>query len=209
MTLGLLAALVVAVATGGAAHAATGPEPSGARFGSELRFHGWSKDSEYIAYSRARHRPGVGRKAKPIDDVQRMHRHVTDGKFDGFGKMVGGDVETWALDRGYVVDPAPRTRSDARTTAFRVAGREYTLTLLVGQRVGWELRAEGRLLTRRTFDTIYLDYAAELYVAPNARQAVLVMHLDAGWVVDAAIYPVKLLPAAPEDRAASSGTGGE
>lgn|GEM_PF-1982046 len=197
LTLGRLAALAALASLcfiGPSVAAPPQPASSGARFGSRVVFHGWSKSSDYVAYTRIRHRPGDGPRAKPIDQVQRMHRRIEGGELAGFGKMVGGDVESWALQHDYVVDPAPQTRTDGRTVLFRVAGREYVLKLLVGRRVGWELRAGDQLLRRHYFDSIYLDFTAELYVAPNARQAALIMHLDAGWVVDAALYPVGLLP---------------
>lgn len=184
-------------------HAAEAGGPAPARFGSRVTFYGWSPTSDYVAYIRERHRPGHGRRAKPIDEVQRMHRQVIDGAFAGFGTMVGRDVATWAAGHRYVFDPAPSQRTSARQMVFRVGGREYTLDLAVGKRVGWVLRTDDVVVSKRTFDTIYLDFAADLFVAPDQVQAVLVMHLDAGWVVDAAVYPLKLrLPRREADRTA-------
>jgi hypothetical protein len=182
---------------------ADGPAP--ARYGSRITFYGWSPTSDYVAYIRERHRPGHGRRANPIDEVQRMHRQVVDGAFAGFGTMVGGDVAGWAAGHRYLFDPAPRQRTSARQMVFRAGGREYTLDLAVGEKVGWVLRSGDVVVSKRTFDTIYLDFAAELFVAPDRRQAVLIMHLDAGWVVDAAVYPLKLRSPRPDvDRAAGA-----
>lgn len=192
----LAAALAMTLCAAPLAPPARAAAPADARYGSRVTFYGWAPTSDYVAYIRERHRPGPGRRAKAakaIDEVQRMHRQVVDGAFAGFGTMVGGDVAGWATAHRYVFDPAPSQRTSARQLVFRVAGRDYTLELAVGRRVSWVLKSGDVVISRRTFDTIYLDFAAELYVAPNKAQAVLVMHLDAGWVVDAAVYPVKLL----------------
>lgn len=177
------------------AHATAAP-PAGARYGSRLEFLGWSPSSRYVAYTRTRHRPRRGQHAKPIDEVQRVHRQVLEGAFAGFGESAGGDVQGYAALHHYVVDPAPRERTSPTTTVFRAGDREYRLELAVGNKVGWVLSRGDTVLVRQTFDTIYLDFDAELFLAPDLTQAVLVMHLDAGWVVDAAIYPLRLVPAA-------------
>jgi hypothetical protein len=57
-----------------------------------------------------------------------------------------------------------------------------------------------RLVAEHSFDRIYVSFDAELYPSPDGRQAVLVMHLDSGWEIDAAIYPVPLAAAVPHAR---------
>jgi len=151
---------------------------------SRLVFLGWSPDSQLVAYTRER--PGRGQA------LQRMHRFVRGGAFDGFGRMVGGDVVTYARERGYTAEPAPRRVEDASRWVFRVGARELALEMLVGRQVSWVLRDGERELGRHTFDRIYLGCEPELYPSPNEAQAVMVMHLDTGWEIDAAIFPVAL-----------------
>lgn len=186
--LAILALALVAPIAGVAA----APAP---RYGSELVFHGWSTDSRYIAYTRTRRRPPPRKGADtPPPDVQRMHRQVLRGAFAGFGSQVGGDVAGWARTHGYTAaDPMPRDRVGPRETLFVLPGpRELTLELTVGDRVGWALREGDEPIAEHVFDAIYVDSDAELFVAPDRSQAVLVMHLSTGWVVDSAIYPVAL-----------------
>lgn len=200
VALSALALAVVASPHGVAAAAAP-------RYGSTLVFHGWSTDSRYVAYTRTRHRPPTRKGgAAPPAEVQRMHRQVLRGVFAGFGSQVGGDVAGWAKARGYRgADPVPRQRVSPRETAFLLPGpRELTLEVTVGDRIGWTLRDGDELIAEHVFDAIYVETDAELFVAPDRSQAVLVMHLSTGWVVDSAIYPVDLERA---DAAADEPTG--
>lgn len=154
------------------------------RSGSHIIFHGWSPDSRLVAYTRERYGRGAG--------PQRMQRFVLDGVFAGFGRMVGGDVETYARERKYVVTPAARRQDDATTWIFRVAERDLVFEIEVGAEQHWSLGDGERELARHAFDRIYVGFDPALYVSPDGQQAVLVMHLDAGWEIDAAIYPVRL-----------------
>jgi len=158
------------------------PLPS--KRGSALVFHGWSPDSRLIAYTRQR----LGRARRD----QRMQRFVAHGRFTGFGAQVGGDVARRAQERGYVAIPAPRRRPSEDLIEFDQGQGTLELTLRVSRAQRWELRRQGVLLAEHTFDRIYVDFDAELFPAPDGSQAVLVMHLDTGWEVDAAIFPVSL-----------------
>lgn len=157
---------------------------SAAPRGSRLEFHGWSRDSRWVAYTRR----ALGRTGKE----QRMHRLVVDGAFAGFGSEVGGDVQRFALAHNYVSAPAPQRRVDPMTFEFGVGERTFTLVIEPGTQLGWRLSRDGRTLAKHTFDSLYVDFAVELYPAPDAAQAILVMHLDTGWQVDAAVFPVPL-----------------
>ncbi|MCC6625690.1 MAG: hypothetical protein IT385_30930 [Deltaproteobacteria bacterium] len=170
----LVAALVLIAARAEAA-------PPSAR--SRIVFHGWSPDSQLVAYTRERATRTGGA-------LQRMHRFVRGGAFDGFGRMVGGDVATYARERGYVAHPAAQRREGPTRWHLRFAERVLTLDVVIGRQVSWVLSEAGRELARHTFDRIYLDFEPELYPSPDGSQAVLVMHLDTGWEVDAAIFPV-------------------
>lgn len=159
------------------------------RRGSEIRFHGWSPESSFVAYTRVRHsrarRPGPA-------EVKRLHRRVRDGRFDGFGSMVGGDVEAHARRRGYVVIALPQRRLSDTLVELVDGERSFRLELDVGRDHGWRLREGDALIAEHRFDRIYVGFEAELFVSPDRSQGLLVMHLDTGWEVDAAAYPVDI-----------------
>jgi len=170
---------LVCVLLGAAAQAPSPAEP-----GSRLTFLGWSPDSRLVAYTRER----GGRAAT----TQRMHRFVRDGAFAGFGRMVGGDVGAYAREHGYVASPAARRSETARRWQMQVGERLFTLAFEIGREVRWTFGEGERVLARHTFDRIYIGFEPELYPSPDGRQGVLVMHLDTGWQIDAAIFPVPL-----------------
>lgn len=152
--------------------------------GSWIDFHGWSKNGRFLAYTRRR----LGR-TRPD---QRMHRRVEHGSFNGFGTMVGGDVESFAREHGYVVVHTPKRRAGEATIEYRLGGSTLTLEIQVGRAQTWRLMRGERVLAEQSFDRIYVGFEADLYPTPDERQAVLVMHLDTGWEIDAAIFPVSL-----------------
>ena len=156
--------------------------------GSRLVLHGWSKDSRLVAYTRHR-------LEGPSQQVeQRMHRFVKAGAFTGFGRMVGGDVARYAFDRGYVTSSLPIRK--VTPTRFESHGDAPTLTLVfdVGEAHGWKLFVDGIERAAHRFDRIYVGFEVEVSPSPDGRQAVVVMHLDTGWEIDAAIFAVSLTP---------------
>ena len=208
-SLGLIVALFIAL--GGALPApamARGeeprPAPAAVRRGSEIVFHGWSRDSKYVAYTRHRFI------ARPRHtEFQRMHRQVLGGQFTGFGTKVGGDVELHAQRSGYVATPLPWRRTSETSLELQLGARVLQLELDVGRNHGWRLREGEHILAEHRFDRIYVGFRAELFPSPDSRQAIVVMHLDSGWDVDAAAWPVALTHArdsegrAPERPAAA------
>jgi hypothetical protein len=170
------------------------PESSGAR----LVFHGWSPDSQWIAYSRFH--PPSPRDAEASAREQRMHRRVRDGRFDGFGKMVGGDVAAFAAERAYRAEPLPRRVEGPRRFVFGAGAVELTLTIEVGRGLGFSLADGGRVIYRHTFDRLYVRFDPELYPSPDGQQALLVFHLDSGWDIDAAVFPLRLRASIPAAR---------
>lgn len=163
--------------------------------GSSLTFHGWSADSRLIAYTRTR----SGRGSRPRRDKdagrgeQRMHRFVEGGRFAGFGRMVGGDVARYALENGYVATPAPHRRVAEMAFELSLGVEILALKIGLGRAQTWRLTRAGVILAEHTFDRIYVGFDVELYPSPDGKQAVLVMHLDTGWEIDAAIFPVSLV----------------
>jgi len=186
--------IALALASVGASAQGTAEAAPPAR-GSSLTFHGWSADSRLIAYTRTR----IGRGAKPRrqgaghENEQRMHRFVGDGRFAGFGRMVGGDVARYALENGYVATPAPRRQVGEMAFELGLGAEILTLRIGLGRAQTWRLTRGETMLAEHTFDRIYVGFDVELYPSPDGEQAVLVMHLDTGWEIDAAIFPVSLL----------------
>lgn len=159
------------------------PAPTSER-GSTLHFHGWSPDSRLVAYTRSR--------AARTRPDQRMHRFVDDGRFTGFGRMVGRDVARYAVEHGYRAQPAPRRKIGEMAYEFALGRQTLTLHVEVAQAQRWRVMRGGHELARHRFDRIYVGFEIELYPSPDGRQAVLVMHLDTGWEIDAAIFPLPL-----------------
>lgn len=188
----LVALLIAASSFVAPAHARgerPGPSSPVVRRGSEIVFHGWSRDSKYVAYTRHRF---IARPQQT--ERQRMHRQVLGGEFTGFGTKVGGDVELHAQRSGYVVTPLPWRRTSETSLELRLGDRVLHLELDVGRNHGWRLREDERILASHRFDRIYVGFRAELYPSPDGRQAIVVMHLDSGWDIDAAAWPVELAP---------------
>ena len=121
-----------------------------------------------------------------------MHRKVKLGKFTGFGQAVGGDVAHFAREHAYVVAAAERVARSPMEWDFRAGETTWTVRITAGRRLRWTLSRGDQVLATHTFDTLYVDFDVALYPAPNGQQAVLVMHLDTGWRVDAALFPVRL-----------------
>ena len=155
--------------------------------GSALYFFGWSRDSRLIAYTRQR----VGR-TRPD---QRMHRYVEGGEFAGFGKMVGGDVERYAQERNYVIKAATKRRLSESSFELDYGGKTYSLAIEVGRAQMWRFKLGETVVAEHAFDRIYVGFDVELFPSPDGTQAVIVMHLDTGWEIDAAIFPVLLTKA--------------
>ncbi len=152
--------------------------------GSALYFFGWSRDSRLIAYTRQR----VGR-TRPD---QRMHRYVEGGEFTGFGKKVGGDVERYARERDYVIKAATKRRLSDTRFELDYGGKTYTLAIEVGQAQMWRLALGDMVVGEHAFDRIYVGFDVDFFPSPDGAQAIVVMHLDTGWEIDAAIFPVLL-----------------
>lgn len=166
-----------------------------ARRGSEIAFHGWSRDSKYVAYTRHR----FGSRSEQTER-QRMHRQVLGGEFTGFGSKVGGDVELHAQRSRYIATPLAQRRTSETALEFLVGERLLHLELDVGREHGWRLQEGDRVLASHRFDRIYVGFRADIYPSPDGRQAIVVMHLDSGWDTDAAAWPVELSTARAGSR---------
>ncbi len=120
------------------------------------------------------------------------------GAFHGYGSESGGDVEGFARDKGYVATCLPSRKVGEDRVVFGEGDDEVVLDIVTGRHLGWRLSRGDKVLATHTFQDIYVDVEADLYPSPDGRQAILVMHLDKGWVVDAAVYPVWLGPPPPK-----------
>ena len=187
LTLALCAALSLSSGVGAT-------EPGAARApGSSVEFHGWSPDSQYVAYTRTKRIPARTKRRKGKLSRRSHHRRVKAGRFQGTGPVAPDQhIPRYAERKGYVVADLERLEvSDVETWFVAIEGT-YKLRLLVGEVIAWELSFGDELIERRAFDTIYVNCKAQLYPSPDRRQALLVMHLDRGWVGEAAVVPLTL-----------------
>ncbi|MGM0578989.1 MAG: hypothetical protein ACQEXJ_24925 [Myxococcota bacterium] len=161
-------------------------------WGTRITMHGWSPDGEHVAYTRTRVVPGQD--DEPERDERGVHWHVVDGQFAETGPTFGADLARWAERHDYRLEALQRKRRGERRFWFTGPEGVYELVIDVGKRLVWELRFDGRALVRRAFDKVYVGIEPQLYPSPDRDQAVLVMHLDTGFVVDGAVFPVDLPP---------------
>lgn len=203
--LSLASFLVAAVALGVAAQEPS--EGTSSRVGTVVEFHGWSPDSQYVAYTRSRRavaRPGRG---KSRLSRRSHHRRVKAGRFQGTGPIAADQhIPRYAERKGYVVPALQVLEVSDTETWFVALEGTYKLQLTVGETLVWELSFEEEVIERRAFDSIYVRCDAKLYPAPDRRHALLVMHLDRGWSTEAAVYPVTMPAKVREAWARIQGT---
>lgn len=154
---------------------------------SAITFHGWSKDSLWVAYTRDR--SGRGR------PDERMHRRVQHGAFTGFGEHVGGDVAAYAARRGYVVRSMNKEFVGSDRVQFRDGELAFVVVFEIGKDVGFRVIQNDGVCAAHAFDRPYLAFDVDAFPSPDGRQALLVMGLDTGWEIDAAAFPISLVAA--------------
>lgn len=191
MTAGLVVALAALLLAGDvpAKEAASADQ----RLGTRIVFHGWSPDGERLAYTRYERRPPRRRGRAVKERVRMLHRKVEQGRFAKVLRTRGiDDLAVWAQRNGFVTEPIEVTPLDERRYWFIAPEGVYELALAVGEVLAWELRFDGAVLHRHEFDTVYVGWTPALYLAPDRGHVAVVMQLDAGWVVDAGIWPIAL-----------------
>ena len=191
---GLAMLLGATLLTGGFSSARAAAETSPQRVGTTVVFHGWSPDGRYVAYTRVQ-RPAAparrgSRAGKPR--VREIHRRIVDGRLAESGPAFGQDIASYAREHGYRPGGRPGVALDDRLVRFDVPEGSYVFDVQVGDKMYWELSFEGDVIVRRAFDQLYVDVQPELYPSPDRRQAIVVLHLDRGWAMEAAVYPVEL-----------------
>lgn len=191
-----VAALALCVVTSLAVVAgAQPPAPGVSRAGTTVEFHGWSPDSQFVAYTRTKRTSTRPRQGKMRLNRRSHHRRVKDGRFQGTGPVSPDQhIPRYAERKGYVVADLERLEVSDTETWFVALEGTYKLRFVVGEAVAWELSFEGELIERRAFDSIYVKCEARIYPSPDRRHLLLVMHLDRGWTTEAAVYPM-VLPA--------------
>jgi hypothetical protein len=172
--------------------------------GTSVEFHGWSPDSQYVAYTRTRRTVARRGRRKARLTRRSHHRRVKGGRFSGTGPIGPKEhVPRYAERRGYITPELDRLEvSDTETWYVALEGT-YKLRLSVGDVLTWELVFEDQVIERREFDTIYVSCDARIYPSPDRRHVIVVMHLNRGWNIDGAVYPVTLPAAVAEAWAAT------
>jgi hypothetical protein len=201
LRLGALVVMAVTLALAAEVAARDGAAPGS---GTSIEFHGWSPDSQYVAYTRTRRTITRQGRSKPRLNRRSHHRRVRDGRFKGTGPIsADAHVPRYAERRGYVTPELDRLEvSDTETWYVALEGT-YKLRLSVGEVLSWELLFQDTVIERRVFDTIYVSCEARIYPSPDRGHAILVMHLNRGWKVDGAVYPVALPASVAEAWAAT------
>lgn len=187
---GLLAAVLLGLALGWSAPSVHAGSRS-SEWGTRITVHGWSPDGTCVAYTRTRVTPGED---GPERERRGVHWRVKGGQFAESGPTFGADLARYASRHDYHLEPLERRRSGERDFLFSGPEGVYELTVEVGKRLVWELRFDDRTLVRQAFDAVYVDVDAMLYPSADRRQAIVVMHLDRGFMVDGAVYPISLPP---------------
>lgn len=161
--------------------------------GTSIEFHGWSPDSEFVAYTRVKHYRSESGKDGPPQLVRRsLHRRVKRGRFRGTGPIGDEHIPRLAERKGYRVELFERLRIDDTETWFIAPEGTYKLRLSVGKSLIWELSFEDEVVVRRAFDTPYVEHDVHLYPSPDRRSLIVLMHLSTGWTVHGAVYPLAL-----------------
>lgn len=194
LALGGLVASAFALALFGGPGSSIETQP-GERLGTWISFHGWSPEGHFIAYTRDKRRPtGKGRQVQ--EATEQLHRIVEDGKLAGYAPAFGKDLEAYATEHRYRVETLPRRQEAERRWIFDAPEGPYTVEVVVGRRLLWQLSYGGRVVKQRAFGAAYVDVDVALYPSPDRKYLLAIMHLDTGWMVDAAVRIIKLPPKA-------------
>ena len=163
--------------------------------GTRVTVHGWSSDGRYLAYSRQKTRmKRQGGKAVPRVVTTHVHRRLKSGRFDGRGPKIRGDASKYAVKRGYVREAPIGYQLDSRLFRFDAPEGSYMVDIRVDDQLGWELSLDGKRLEKKLFNDLYVAAQVQVYPSPTRTSVLVVMHLDTGWRVDAAVYLVPLPP---------------
>jgi hypothetical protein len=158
-----------------------------------IEFHGWSPDSEFVAYTRTKQRRVEDpKKSKPQLTRRSLHRRVKRGRFKGTGPIGDEHIPRLAERKGYVVEQLERLRVDDEETWYIAPEGTYKLRLSVDKSLVWELSFADEVIVRRAFDTPYVDHDVRLYPSPDRRSVLVIMHLSTGWSLHGAVYPLAL-----------------
>ena len=177
-------------------------KPAHNEYGTRLTFHGWSADAKYIAYTRRRVTPAKNKALAPEVLLKNMHHRVRRCALSGGGprpKTSEHDFGQWVRGLGYQAEARRGVSIDEGLFQFDTPEGRYMLDIQVGPKIAWEFSFEGERIVRRPFHGLYVDFEVSLYPAPDRSCAVLVVHLNTGWRIDAAVYPVPL-PAKVRER---------
>jgi len=185
---GVAAAPPVATPTGAATPIPQRPDRS------RVTFLGWSPDGRYVAYRRERwQRPRYpGGRVRYRDRT--LHREVRAAKLRGYGPPLRPDPASYLAAHGYTNTPLARERQGPRSFTFQDAqGRApLRLEMVPGARLAWRVSRGDAVLVTRPFDRLYVAWDAQAFRSPRGDTLALVLTLDTGWRVDAALYLVPL-----------------
>ncbi len=163
---------------------------------SRVTFLGWSPDGRYVVYRRERwQRPRYpGARVRYRDRT--LHREVRASKLRGYGPPLKPDPARYLATHGYILRPLTRASAGPNAFVFRDVPTRQPLRLEMtpGARLAWRVSRGDRVLATRPFDRLYVAMDAQAFLSPTADTLAVVLTLDTGWRVDAALYLVPLGP---------------
>ena len=166
---------------------------------SRVTFLGWSPDGRFVAYRRQRWRrprhPGGATRYRD----RTLHREVRAAKLRGYGPPLKPDAGRYLAAHGYTKGALTRHQEGPRSFAFLASpgSSPLRLELVPGARLSWRITRARQILAERPFDRLYVAVDAQAFLSPQGDTLAVVLALDTGWRVDAALY----LVAIPQEQA--------
>lgn len=183
---------------GGAAVADTRPDVA-------VQLLGWSPDGARYAF--VRHRTAHLDDGRVERSERTFLREVDEDLTEHTLPLSDEEVRAEVAKEGFVVAPLARRQAGELAWVFvDEAGHPWLrFTVVVGERLSWELATRGadgvrRTLAARPVEDLYVDFEPDVYVAPGGGRALLVVGMRAPYRhgADIAVVPLAAPPPPPQ-----------
>jgi hypothetical protein len=143
-----------------------------------LRFLGWSANSDEYAWLRVTERSTDG-EVQAAEQTFYVRKLVAKGGTEAV--TVTGSVLAHLKDRGYSKKAVPVARVSDMETRLEIGERTYLkFELVIGQGLGYRLSLfkgdSSEVLEEKQLEEAYTTVEPTLYVAPDGRRFVLLLH---------------------------------
>ena len=163
-------------------------------YGTVISFHGWSPNSNFVAYTWVQtQRPKPPRK-KPTIIRRRLNRRIWKGRLSTYGPASGRNVVAYAKRKKYEVKQLLRQNDGPNAWRFTSAQGTYRFKVVAGKKLRWELYLNETLVGKETCKALYVDILPTLYPSPNGRSVLIHLRQNTGWRWDDAISVVSTQP---------------